>query len=492
MAKRFYVVPPDEVLRRPRTTEAYIVLYQKGWDDYGSKSLYQVQYNKDSDIRGIGEIKVISTKRETAQLPASFDTMPEEFLSLGQSLGVYRTLSDLLGPENAASVLTSLNDASLLPGKQALFEQLSWYQNSLLRTNEAQQCLLYGANALYRQRIPDESSFTYKCVIARADEPITLSFDFDSEDKLPRRICALIGRNGVGKTSILAQLALDLTDLRRISSERRRQRDELFVGGRPLFSRIVALSFSAFDEFRRPRPSEEISYFYCGVRDDEGRITRSGLLAKHRDFFMRVEELNRLRRWRELVEFIVGQDADLDAYENYLKGGEATESVRQLLSSGQNTLIYFVSALLAYGKKQALVLFDEPELHLHPNAIAQLMRILNELVTELECYAVLATHSALVLQEIPSKRVIYLRRTGNLTTVQPLGRETFGEDLASLNEEIFETVNVEYVYKDVLERLARRRSFEDVLELFDGRLGFHAMAYLTSLYGDESDAEDDD
>lgn len=350
-----------------------------------------------------------------------------------------------------------------------------------MRTNEAQISLDLGGRVLNSESPGKDWSFNYDCEISGADEPLKLRFNFDKEDKVPGRLCAIIGRNGVGKTSIMANLALDLTDLTETSADLRNQREnEKFEGNRPLFTRVVALSFSAFDEFKRPKPSDEISYIYCGAKDDENRTTKSGLVTKHKNFFAKVQERARLDEWRDQVAFILDEDADVPAYEEYLRSKERNPRAVSL-SSGQTMLIYCVTALLAYISPNTLILFDEPELHLHPNAVAQLMLILHKLTKDYDCYAILATHSALVIQDIPRKRVMKLKRVGNLTSAAQLGRETFGEDLALLNEEVFETLNVEYNYKKVLKRLLNTKTVDEIVNLFDGRLGFHAMMYLESI-----------
>ena len=57
---------------------------------------------------------------------------------------------------------------------------------------------------------------------------------------------------------------------------------------------------------------------------------------------------------------------------------------------------YQVSGTIKY------LLFDEPELHLHQNATANTMRMFYRLLEEFNSYAIIATHSPLIIQEIPS------------------------------------------------------------------------------------------
>jgi ABC-type Mn2+/Zn2+ transport system ATPase subunit len=446
--------------------------------------LYALEYLDDMGVSTIGDIKIISKLKETAVLDPSFDSLGDEFISLGQDLDFYKRAKRVLGA-SAEKTLAKLNDIALQRGKADDFENLSWYSNSLLRSNEAQQALIYGRKAFEGKSIPKEKSFTYNCDIPGADAPLQISFDFKKE-LLPYRVHAIIGRNGVGKTAFLAKLALDLATPSMESFEKRQERDDAFSGDRPLFSRVITVSLSAFDEFKRPPPSEYMSYVYCGVKDDENRVTKNRLQTRLYAYIERIMASKRTSNWLEYLRQILGNEANLDKYSSLSQGKNIRGAAESpALSSGQNTLIYCVSAIVAYAKPGALILFDEPELHLHPNALSQLIRILHEVLEKYDCHAILATHSALVLQEIPRKRVTLLKRTGNRTEVYDIGKETFGEDIAPLTEMVFETINVENNYKDVLSQLADSKSFEQVSRLFDDRLSPSALAYLASLYDDQ-------
>lgn len=456
------------------------VLRPNTWDDFGSKSLYALEYRNAGSVYKIGDIKIISKHKETAKLEPSFDFLSDEFISLGQDLDFYKNAKTLIG-QDAEAILAKLNDVALQNAKVDDFEHLTWYSNSLLRSNDAQRALTYGRKAFEGKPTPENSSFNYACSIPGADGPLALAFDFEKET-LPYRIHAIIGRNGVGKTALLAKLAEDLATPKKESLEQRHERDEAFPGDRPLFSRVIAVSLSAFDEFRRPQASEYMSYVYCGVKDEENRVTKSRLKTRLAAYIERIRKSNRVDDWMDYLRQILGNDssASLNGLRTTSTDDAFLDSIG--MSSGQSTLVYCVSAIVAYAKPGTLVLFDEPELHLHPNALSQLIRILHKIMAKYDCYAILATHSALVLQEIPRKRVTLLKRDGNLTSSYPLGRETFGDDIAPLTEMVFETVNVENFYKEEFERWSETKTFEQVSKLFGNKLSENALAYLASLY----------
>ena len=137
------------------------------------------------------------------------------------------------------------------------------------------------------------------------------------------------------------------------------------------------------------------------------------------------------------------------------KEGEADEidvdyvmGYLEKLSSGENLLIYIFSSLLDEIKQNTLILFDEPEMHLHPNAISCLIQYLYRLLEHYNSFCIMATHSPLVIQEIPSDNVIIFRREGDTLAVQPLPFETFSQDLTTVTESVFgNTSTSRYHYK---------------------------------------------
>lgn len=149
-----------------------------------------------------------------------------------------------------------------------------------------------------------------------------------------------------------------------------------------------------------------------------------------------------------------------------------------LLSSGQSILAHFVTALLAWIEPNSIVLFDEPETHLHPNAVAYLFNVLTSVLENHDSFAIIATHSPIVLQEIPRKRAIVFEREGNITTARPLGLESFGESISELTRHVFETNEIPTLYRRILRNLANEESLEETMERFEDGLSMNAQAYL--------------
>jgi ABC-type lipoprotein export system ATPase subunit len=472
-ANRNFLLPNAAVL-------PCIVVMTDNWDDYNFKTLYRLcLFKKNGDKVVLGDVKILQRDVQNTKLPNEFPALNDEFFSLGQDEDYYKNMREHL-PKTHRKVLGALNDVVVKPQLLDEIETSSGFRNSLTRFNDAKICLRDGLAILENQPREKSYEFTYTGNIPGAEAGVSIDVNLQPDDLIPGRILAIIGRNGVGKTQFLAKLARDLASTQRVSKETNDQVDMAFEPSRPLFTRVIALSFSAFDRFQRPEPKEFFSYIYCGVRDDSGGLSRKALEARHLQYLKRIQEHGREGDWENHVANVLGITANLVSFDRTVE--ELEQGLTPSMSSGQSILAYFISAALAYLKAGSLVLFDEPEIHLHPNAVALLMQTLQALLKQFDSFAIIATHSPVVIQEVPRKRVIRFEREGNITSAYVLGRESFGENIAELTRLVFETVEIPNFYKETLKSLAKDYTFEEVSEMFDNQLSLHATAYLASLY----------
>ena len=146
-------------------------------------------------------------------------------------------------------------------------------------------------------------------------------------------------------------------------------------------------------------------------------------------------------------------------------------------------LVLSMTLVIANIEKESLLLIDEPETHLHPNAIANLMRMLNLLLETYDSYAIIATHSPLVLQELPSSNIIILERDKDVLSVRPPVIECFGASVSNIIDDTFDVRSNESSYKTILKNALEYMSEEQVLQFFDNELSLNAMIYLRTIAG---------
>lgn len=150
-------------------------------------------------------------------------------------------------------------------------------------------------------------------------------------------------------------------------------------------------------------------------------------------------------------------------------------------------LLYVLTDVFAYIQEDSLLIFDEPETHLHPNATASLINIIYKLLERYDSYCILASHSPIVVQDIPAKYIHVFSREGTTPDIQTLdtyGIESFGENISIINNTIFDTEHVKNFYKKYLSDIAQNYSYSEALELFDDKLNFNAKLYLKNQYNE--------
>ncbi|MEP6933154.1 MAG: AAA family ATPase, partial [Nitrospirota bacterium] len=75
------------------------------------------------------------------------------------------------------------------------------------------------------------------------------------------------------------------------------------------------------------------------------------------------------------------------------------------------------------------------------------------------------------------------RRTENITVAESLQLESLGESVTELTRHVFETIEVESLYRRTLKELSIFEPAETVLAKFSKGLSLSAQAYLLAQYG---------
>ncbi|GAB3962979.1 AAA family ATPase [Spirosoma harenae] len=468
----FYTKDYNEVISIDAVFPCILLVTNKGWNDYNYITSFRVYFCKTNRTREeIGEVKIIEKGAITTNLPKNFQKLDENiFCSLGQSVSYYTQLKNI-NELNPIDILDALNDISYYSSIRDLFSTEDAYKTSLLRFAEANKALEEGRRIIEGVDIKNAFHFTFKCTLPNAVSEHQVDFDFRPVGKLPNRLIAIIGKNGTGKTQFLATFANSLSGLK--------QYENHFVNNkRPLFSKVITVSYSLFDKFEIPKGSKSFSYIYCGLRDEKGLINEEELLRRYKISISKIAKTGRTREWEKFISKAIDSSEVEELFQ---------EDIPNLynLSSGQSILVYIITEIIANITIESLILYDEPETHLHPNAVSQLVDILYSLLNLYNSYAVIATHSPIIIQEIPSQYIYVFKREFNQPDIFKLGIESFGENLSVITSNIFENVNYREYYKKYFDRLSKEYSYEEVIEMFstNGKgLGMNAKIYLKNLY----------
>ena len=437
----------------------------------------------------LGEVKIGSNKDLVTKnaLPVEFVSLKEGFVSLGQSEDYYKLLSKLFG-KRITSVLYSLKDAAFFSEISEDYENLDVFKKSLIREDEAERVHRIAKPMIHGVDLENLYSFKYEFGPKYADTNVSVPFHFSPDGYLPKRMIALIGKNGAGKTQLLTSLPLEIV----------KKNSEAFSPKKPIYSKIIAVSYSTFDNFELPKKTSEFNYVYCGLRDEQGNVrTQKGQLQKFHNTWKRIDKLKRLDQWKKIISNFV----ELELIDLFIKPYQEDpeklyfdkpgfSKAREALSSGQSIVLFVVSEIIANIRLDSLLLFDEPETHLHPNAISQLMNGITELISEFESYCIIATHSPIIIQEMFSRDVLIISREENVPSVKKIGIESFGENLSVITEEVFGNSAIPKYYEATIRKLVKHhKTYDKVLRVMnEGNLplSLNVRLYLQSLVGKDA------
>lgn len=489
-------------------------LQMDNWDDWFKYStLYSlIIFDGDGELHVIGGVKIgqfcMEEDQRRPDLPDTFDELDERFFSLGQDDSYYDGLKQL-GATIRDRVLHALRDVALDPNlfKRALDEKVTG--TSLLRSvNRSTVTGQFHRMACGGARLTKyEFSYTTRRR-SRRIKPLNMTFSVAPESYPPTNVHVLIGRNGVGKTTLLNDMTRAIVEVDAAAEEVGRFSAELDDLEGQLFTSLVSVTFSAFDPFE-PLPwcqdkSEGVRYAYIGLKHTGKDKPPKTPDALSRDFVSSVlicRKGAKVARWRRALEMLqsdpIFRDADFSSLarsDRELK--KVKNSARQLfknLSSGHKIVLLTITRLVETVEEKTFVLLDEPEAHLHPPLLAAFIRALSDLLINRNGVALVATHSPVVLHEVPSSCVWIMRRAGNRTVVDRPEIQTFGENVGLLTREVFglEVTQSGY-YKMLDDVVAELPNYDMVVRKFNSELGDEARAIIQGLLAAKRDSEDED
>lgn len=458
---------------KPQIFPSFVLVYDS-WDDFSVKSTYHLFYydSENENPVSIGGVKIIyqNESKTNEYLPDNFKLLSDDFCSLGQEEEYYNELRNTL-KKRFDSVLYALKDAAFYPDIQDKFERNGNFKESLIRFDEAERLLREARYRIYDYDLSNLYSFKYQFKPAFSKDSVDINFEFSSNDFISNRIYALIGKNGTGKTQLITSLPLMISE----------KKVDFFTPKTPLFSKIIAVSYSIFDRFKIPKKTSSFNYYYCGVRKDENeQFTEKGLALRFHNTWKKIETLERINKWRKILLTFIDEelinlflverkDEELTSRHNrYKVDVKRFNDVKDKLSSGQAIILYIITEIVANIRYDSLLLYDEPETHLHPNAITQLMNTIYELVEEFQSYCIIATHSPLVVRELFSKNVYVLDREDTSLSIRRIPLESFGENLSILTEEIFGNKGIPKQHKKILRELVDSgKPYEEIISLLE-------------------------
>ena len=523
---RFRIIPNQGQVPSEGRDIAY--LWRDNWDDWFEfNTLYILTYfSEEGEEYDIGGVKIgqfnMATNQRHPNLPEEFNSLDERFFSLGQDTAYYENVKKM-GGEIGQSLLHALNDVVaddeiFVRAKNERVMGVSLMRSVSERTLVGQfRRILSGGAPLTKY------AFRYQgpTQLDNAFDPVELLFAVDPSSKPPTNIQVIIGRNGVGKSFLLNAMSHALVHPEESEENNGKFVDEdniIDEGFENPFANIVSVTFSAFDDFpviRRNRNTlKGIQYTNVGLRklkrvsDEDGSRKWETVTQEPNDltsdFILSAKvcaRSERRERWLRVLHtlesdpiFEEAAASDLLKYNAQQFGQQAGQLFRRL-SSGHKIVLLTVTKLVEKVEERTLVLMDEPEAHLHPPLLAAFVRGLSDLLINRNGVAIIATHSPVVLQEVPRNCVWKIRRHGGSAIAERLPIETFAEHVGHLTHEVFglEVMRSGF-HKMIAEAIEADDDFDAVNNKFDDNVGSEGRALISMLLAqrDALSGESDD
>lgn len=499
------------------TVEETVYIIKDNWNDwFDYQTLYRVIYKNKSVIKEIGEVKIGEVGMEpdeklyvSPNLTDSFKELDDQFFSLGQDVSYYKNLNKL-GEDLRFEILVKLKDVAL---NNHLFQK--YLDEDVMGRSLLRSVSRISVRGQFNRLAKGDSSLTpYKFSYLPPDNNVSeLSFEVKPNSNPPSNVHVLIGRNGVGKTHMLNNMIKSLV-LSDTSNKYGNFYSEI-EDEQEIFASLVSISFSAFDQ-TRPLPQQEdnsrgLKYSYVGLQqqfstDDE--IIKEETISDEegeqhfpKDINMLGDEFSsslsaviRASKKTRLIMALRTLEADpifKDIGISHIVHKKNIRKARRIfrnLSSGHKIVLLTITKLVETVEERTLVIIDEPEGHLHPPLLSAFTRALSNLLKTRNGVGIIATHSPVILQEVPKSCVNIINRRNKDISIDPPEIETFGENIGTLTREVFGLEVTQSGFHKLLEEAVEDLGdFDSVIEYFKDELGMEARGIIRALllYRDE-------
>jgi len=491
----------------PQNAKSAVFLKTDNWDDFSFVTMFYVYvFDENGNRHDLDNVKIgfagqVKGEATHKKIGGSvFRSLPPGFFSVGTEVEYYVKLRDNFSEYFRVEFLSCLRDVAYNDEylNFALTEEV--FKVSHLRFLSINT--LTGQFRRVAHGDVELTNFNFRFTLDQRSNRAgyQLLFDVDAESKPRSNIHAIIGRNGVGKTSLLNSMIRCVTkrDVSEARFEFVNDSDDFEVITDSYFSSIISVSFSAFDPFNPPEeqsdPTKGTCYFYIGLKsfaDQSGSLLKS-LNELYEEFIESLEvclsEPGRRKRWLTALQTLESDDnfSEMNLGQLSMISGDERKrvalSLQKRMSSGHAIVLLTITKLVARIQEKTLVLFDEPESHLHPPLLSALIRCLSDLLRNRNAIAIVATHSPVVLQEIPKSSVWKISRAGLESMSSRLDNETFAENVGVLTRDVFGLEVSKSGFNALLAAQSKASStYAEALQAFGNQVGYEGRAILRAL-----------
>ena len=536
---------------------AHFLIEENDWNDYGYYVTYHLHATPlvtSKKTLYLGYIKIMRKGQGTGMSHLlrdvfggykDFNGLPEDFVSLTQSIEVFEGLNDLLNGEEKREfvkqmhlILSDRDDEyfSLVEGEPALL-------NGLLRDSSMSSYSLAKGREIMLAGETHYDLRKEKMTVSlnNVKGKIGLQFSCLPEIKMPlipNGAMTFIGKNGSGKSTLIYQLAKIMyayPDKRFWLKDDIGTIEPIDIG----ISKLFLISYSPFDNFVLPGIGGEDyrlilngmetgkgRLVFCGIRDVKTELERLltevnestynnlykqmrlgetspksvGQLAEEYNNAMITiyNDKERKALWKEICDKASDMHSDISERMTIMLNApeDVVTAEFMKMSTGFKYYLHALSHVIAYIEKDSMLLFDEPENHIHPPMLSFMMTMLRMVIARYNSIMMVATHSPVIVQESFAENVYIVRKLEGQTAVTHPAMETYGANLGEITNEVFDLTTDVTSYYEAYDKLYAEwleteswKSVDDMIRSFDehmkGKVSNQMLSYIISKYYDE-------
>lgn len=544
--------------------DADFLLEKDDWNDYFFHVMYHLHATNKWTKNGnqyLGSIRIMKKGQQERDVfilerdlgSKNFTEVPQDYVSLSSSIELYEGLSRLLTQDDR---LAFINQLHMILGEDSTFFVDSLradecFNAALLRDISFDSYVLLRGKFLMENAAMMYNLQEQKVQVkfANCDEPVNLKFSClpDCESKLiPNGLIAFIGKNGSGKSTAIynfAKLVYASPDQRFRLKDTAGVLEPNDLG----ISKLFIVSYSPFDNFVLPGIGGDDyrlllkglddntgRFIFCGIRDIKKEFTHILQNPNHDTYDKMYESLRQeetvlkpldslAKEFADAMQIIADNGEKNDIWTAICKKSERIfpdiyqvmrdislmllpkEQVAafQNLSTGFKFFLHSLSRIIAYIDNDCMILFDEPENHIHPPMLSFMMASLRLVLAKYQSVMLVATHSPVVLQETFSNNVFVVRGDGNSCNISHPQIETYGASISEITTEVFDltsdVTNFFKAYHSLYNEWKQAENWKNVDMMLDsfsrhlgGNISSQLISYLVNLFVDEHSEQEDD
>lgn len=534
-----------------------IVPKSKTWNDFGYKfyaNLYVLAEDSEYLFTEInlmfsgvshseGELNLLLTEHGDV---FKIEQLQKPFVSLLSDVNQYKRVIELLDFEVGVSALRKMHDAVVTRiegNNQQLLDLINSeeFHLGVLRTGTSYDALRRGGR-FFRPDTPPpvDDAATDSIFVASlpsADNPYTLPFRFKQDSIFNSRFSVLIGRNGVGKTQLLKAIVDSLYSKNKTDHSHPHFKKPFCSSHVIVFSSVptdpfprsigawhgIDYEYFSLNESSTIKPDQLLvalascikssDYLTFGSLKNQSRFDIIWKALKDSEILHHLYIPLRLQDKSEEIPYVIDHGGQKYFPINSINSLGELNSIRviqkidwsrsvtildnnlkaQDLSSGEYAMLRFAAQISASIEQGSLLLLDEPETHLHPNFISDLMEILDNLLQSTNSVAIIATHSAYIVREVPRECVNVLTLKDREINIDTPRMQTFGATIDSISQFIFADTSISHRYQKTLTKWAsqtgRELGIEGVISNYGKDLNSESLSFIARQLAKSPDDE---